>query len=113
AQEEKQESKRQKTLQRELEWARMAPKARQAKSKARLTAYEKLAGQDAIEREKALELFIPSGQRLGDVVIDFNGVSKSYDNKLLFENLTFSIPKGAIVGIIGPNGAGKTSLFRL
>jgi ATP-binding cassette ChvD family protein len=113
AQEEKQESKRQKTLQRELEWVRMSPKARQAKSKARLTAYEKMAGEEALEREKSLELFIPPGPRLGDVVIDFHNVTKSYDNKLLFENLSFSIPKGAIVGIIGPNGAGKTSLFRL
>ncbi|MBX3102885.1 MAG: energy-dependent translational throttle protein EttA, partial [Bacteroidetes bacterium] len=113
ANEEKQETKRQKTLQRELEWVRMSPKARQAKSKARLTAYEKMAGEEAMEREKNLELFIPPGPRLGDVVIDFKGVTKSYDNKLLFENLAFSIPKGAVVGIIGPNGAGKTSLFRL
>ncbi len=113
AQEEKQESKRSKTLQRELEWIKMAPKARQAKSKARITAYEKLAGESASEREKKLEIYIPSGPRLGDVVIRFEGVRKSYGERLLFENLSFNVPKGAIVGIIGPNGAGKTSLFRL
>lgn len=112
-QEEKQESKRQKTLQRELEWVRMAPKARQAKSKARLTAYDKLVGQDAIEREKELEIFIPVAERLGDTVIIAEKISKAHGDKLLFENLSFNIPKGAIVGIIGPNGAGKTSLFRL
>lgn len=113
AKEEKQESKRSKTLQRELEWIRMAPKARQAKNKARITAYEKLASASGSEREKKLEIYIPSGPRLGDVVIRFDGVSKSYGERKLFENLSFNVPKGAVVGIIGPNGAGKTSLFKL
>ena len=113
AQEEKTESKRQKTLQRELEWIRMTPKGRNAKAKARLSAYDKLLGQEAREREAKLELYIPPGPRLGDKVIELEGVSKSYGDKLLFENLTFSLPQGGIVGIIGPNGAGKTSLFRL
>jgi len=112
-QEEKTESRRAKTLQRELEWIKMAPKARQAKSKARINAYEKLASQDVAEREQQLELFIPSGERLGDIVIKFDNVSKAYDNKLLFQNLTFDVPRGGIVGIVGPNGAGKTSLFKL
>jgi ATP-binding cassette ChvD family protein len=111
--EEKSETKRMKTLERELEWVRMAPKARQAKSKARLNAYEKLLNQDSIEKERHLELFIPSGPRLGDVVINFHGVSKSYDNKILIDNLTLNIPKAAVVGIIGPNGAGKTTFFKL
>lgn len=111
--EEKQESKRRKTLERELEWVRMAPKARQAKSKARLGAYEKLAGADAREKEAALELYIPNGPRLGNRVIEFNNVSKSYGDKLLFENLNFVLPPAGIVGVIGPNGAGKTTLFRL
>ncbi|MCE3008890.1 MAG: energy-dependent translational throttle protein EttA [Bacteroidetes bacterium] len=111
--EEKQEGKRQKTLQRELEWIRMSPKARHAKSKARISAYEKLASEEQFEREKGLELFIPSGPRLGDVVIQAEGLRKAYGDKLLFENLDFNIPKGAIVGIVGPNGAGKTSLFRI
>lgn len=111
--EEKQESKRRKTLERELEWVRMAPKARQAKSKARLGAYEKLAGADAREKEAALELYIPNGPRLGNRVIEFNNVSKSYGEKLLFENLNFVLPPAGIVGVIGPNGAGKTTLFRL
>ncbi|MBU2913775.1 MULTISPECIES: energy-dependent translational throttle protein EttA [Reichenbachiella] len=111
--EEKTESKRQKTLQRELEWVRMAPKGRQAKAKARLNAYDKLAGQDAAERESKLELFIPAGERLGSKVIEVEGVSKSFGDKLLYENLTFSLPQGGIVGIVGPNGAGKTTLFNM
>ncbi|MBQ9311398.1 MAG: energy-dependent translational throttle protein EttA [Bacteroidales bacterium] len=113
AMEEKQESKRRKTLEHELEWARMAPKARHAKSKARLGAYEKLASADSREKEQNLEIYIPNGPRLGNKVIDFTGVSKSFGNKLLFENLTFSLPPAGIVGVIGPNGAGKTTLFRL
>ncbi|MDO3626607.1 energy-dependent translational throttle protein EttA [Mucilaginibacter sp. BT774] len=113
AQEEKTESKRQKTLERELEWVRMAPKARQAKGKARLSNYEKLASEETKEREEKLELFIPPGPRLGNVVIEANGVSKAYGDRVLFENLSFSLPPAGIVGIIGPNGAGKTTLFRL
>jgi len=113
AKEEKQESKRQKTLQRELEWVRMAPKARQAKSKARLGAYEKLLDEDMKQKEEKLELFIPSGPRLGNKVIEMAGVSKAFGDKLLFENLTFSLPPAGIVGIIGPNGAGKSTLFKL
>ncbi|MCU0340506.1 MAG: energy-dependent translational throttle protein EttA [Spirosomaceae bacterium] len=113
AKEEKQESKRQKTLQRELEWVRMAPKARQAKSKARLGAYEKLLGEEAKQKEDKLELFIPAGPRLGNKVIEAEGLSKSFGDKLLFENLTFSLPPAGIVGIIGPNGAGKSTLFKL
>jgi ATP-binding cassette ChvD family protein len=111
--EEKSESKRIKTLQRELEWVKMAPKARQAKSKARLQAYEKMASADTLEREKQLEIYIPPGPRLGDKVLEFDNVSMAYGNRLLFENLTFNLPSGAVVGVIGPNGAGKTSLFRL
>jgi len=113
AQEEKTESKRQKTLERELEWSRMAPRARQAKSKARLNNYEKLASEDTRDREEKLELFIPPGPRLGNVVIEANNISKAYGDKILFENLSFSLPPAGIVGIIGPNGAGKTTLFRL
>jgi energy-dependent translational throttle protein EttA len=113
AQEEKTESRRQKTLQRELEWVRMAPKARQAKSKARLGAYEKLLGEEARQREDKLELYIPPGPRLGNKVIEVQGVKKAFGDKLLFENLTFDLPPAGIVGIIGPNGAGKTTLFRL
>jgi sulfate-transporting ATPase len=113
AQEEKTESKRQKTLERELEWVRMAPKARQAKGKARLSNYEKLASEETKDREEKLELFIPPGPRLGNVVIEANGVTKAYGDKLLFDNLSFSLPPAGIVGIIGPNGAGKTTLFRL
>jgi sulfate-transporting ATPase len=113
AKEEKTESKRQKTLQRELEWVRMAPKARQAKSKARLGAYEKLLGEETRQKEDKLELFIPPGPRLGSKVIEVQNVSKAYGDKLLFENLTFSLPPAGIVGIIGPNGAGKTTLFKL
>jgi ATP-binding cassette ChvD family protein len=113
AKEEKGESKRQKTLQRELEWVRMAPKARQAKSKARLGAYEKLLGEEGRQREERLELFIPPGPRLGGRVIEAKEVAKAFGDKLLFEHLNFALPQGGIVGIIGPNGAGKTTLFNL
>ncbi|MEW5846447.1 MAG: energy-dependent translational throttle protein EttA [Bacteroidota bacterium] len=113
AQEEKQESKRRKTLERELEWVRMSPKARQAKSKARLSAYDKLLNEDVKQKEEKLEIFIPNGPRLGDLVIEANNVSKAYGDKLLFENLSFKLPPNGIVGVIGPNGAGKTTLFRL
>ncbi|SFC61633.1 ATP-binding cassette protein, ChvD family [Flexibacter flexilis DSM 6793] len=113
AQEEKTESKRQKTLQRELEWVRLAPKARHAKSKARLAAYDKMLGEEAKEKEEKLELFIPAGPRLGGKVIEAQNISKAYGDKLLFENLSFALPQGGIVGVIGPNGAGKSTLFRL
>lgn len=113
AQEEKQESKRRKTLERELEWVRMSPKARQAKSKARLSAYDKLLNEDVKQKEEKLEIFIPNGPRLGNLVIEANNVSKAYGDKLLFENLSFKLPPNGIVGVIGPNGAGKTTLFRL
>lgn len=113
AQEEKQESKRRKTLERELEWVRMAPKARQAKSKARLSAYDKMASQDTKERESKLELFIPNGPRLGDNVISLQNVSKGYGDRTLIKDLTFDVPRGAVVGIIGPNGRGKSTLFRM
>jgi len=112
-QEEKQESKRMKTLERELEWVRMSPKARQAKGKARLNAYDKLLNEDIKEREEKLQIYIPNGPRLGNNVIDAVNVSKAFGEKLLFENLNFSLPPNGIVGIIGPNGAGKTTLFRL
>lgn len=112
-QEEKQETKRKKALERELEWSRMAPKARQAKGKARLNAYDKLASEETKEREQKLELFIPPGPRLGDQVIEVANLSKSYDGRVLIENLNFSIPKNAIVGIIGANGVGKSTLFRM
>ena len=111
--EEKQESKRRKTLQRELEWVRMSPKARQAKGKARLSSYEQMMNQDVKEKEEKLEIFIPNGPRLGDKVIEVNSISKAYGDKLLFENLSFSLPPAGIVGVIGPNGAGKTTLFRM
>lgn len=113
AKEEKQESKRQKTLQRELEWVRMAPKARQAKSKARLGAYEKLLDEDNRKQDERLEIFIPAGPRLGAKVIEADDVAKAFGDKLLFEHLGFRLPQGGIVGIIGPNGAGKTTLFKL
>ncbi len=113
AMEEKQESKRRKTLERELEWVRMAPKARQAKSKARLSAYDKLLNEDVKQKEERLEIFIPNGPRLGDMVIESNSVAKAFGDKLLFDNLNFKLPPNGIVGIIGPNGAGKTTLFRL
>jgi energy-dependent translational throttle protein EttA len=113
AQEEKTESKRRKTLERELEWVRMSPSARHAKGKARLKAYDKMMGEDIKQKEERLEIFIPNGPRLGNVVIEANNVSKSFGDKLLFENLEFSLPPAGIVGIIGPNGAGKTTLFRM
>ena len=113
ATEEKTESKRQKTLERELEWVRMAPKARHAKSKARIAAYDKLLTEDTKQREDKLELFIPPGPRLGSVVIEAGSISKAFGDKILYENLSFSLPQGGIVGIIGPNGAGKTTLFRM
>ncbi|MBQ5530139.1 MAG: energy-dependent translational throttle protein EttA, partial [Bacteroidales bacterium] len=111
--EEKQESKRRRTLERELEWVRMAPKARQAKGKARLNAYEKMLNADTKQKEEKLEIYIPNGPRLGNKVIECKGVTKAYGNRVLFENLTFSLPPAGIVGVIGPNGAGKTTLFRL
>lgn len=111
--EEKTASKRQKTLERELEWVRMAPKARHAKAKARLSAYEKLLSEDVKQKEERLELYIPNGPRLGSMVIEAKDMSKAFDGKVLFEKLEFSLPPAGIVGIIGPNGAGKTTLFRL
>ena len=113
AREEKGESKRQQTLERELEWIRMSPKARQAKSKARIQAYHQLLSQEVEKRRENLEIYIPPGPRLGDIVIQFDQVSKSYSDKLLFDRLSFTIPPGSIVGIIGPNGAGKTTLLKL
>lgn len=111
--EEKHEEKRAKTLERELDWIRMSPRARQAKSKARITAYENLVAENQSERIEDLEIYIPAGPRLGDVVIRAENAAKAYGDNLLFDNLSFNIPKGSIVGIIGPNGAGKTTLFRL
>jgi ATP-binding cassette ChvD family protein len=111
--EEKQASARQKTLAKELEWIRMSPKARQAKSKARVAAYEKLAAEQAAVRDQDVEIFIPASRSLGDLVIEADSISKAYGDKLLFENLSFRLPPGGIVGIIGPNGAGKTTLFRM
>ena len=113
AMEEKQASKRRKTLERELEWVRMAPKARQAKGKARLAAYDRMLNEEQKEREEKLEIFIPNGPRLGNKVINAEGVSKAFGEKLLFEDLDFMLPPNGIVGIIGPNGAGKTTLFRM
>ena len=111
--EEKTESKRRKTLQRELEWVRMAPKARQAKGKARLSNYERMLNEDQKEKEQKLEIYIPSGPRLGNKVIEAHGVAKAYGDKVLFHDLNFMLPPNGIVGVIGPNGAGKTTLFRL
>jgi ATP-binding cassette ChvD family protein len=113
AQEEKQESERQKTLQRELEWIRMSPKGRHAKSKARINSYEALASQETQTRASQLEIYIPPGPRLGDIVIQAEHVSKAFGDRLLIDDLTFSLPPGGIVGIVGPNGAGKTTLFRM
>ncbi|NOR10496.1 MAG: energy-dependent translational throttle protein EttA, partial [Desulfovibrionaceae bacterium] len=112
-QEEKQESDRQKTLQRELEWINMSPKGRRAKSKARIKSYEDLLSQDNEKRGRNLEIYIPSGPRLGKVVIEADQVRKAFDNRLLVEDMSFSLPPGGIVGVIGPNGAGKTTLFRM
>jgi sulfate-transporting ATPase len=111
--EERAESKRQKTLQRELEWIRMAPRARQSKGKARLNAYNDLLSQEHESMARDLEIFIPPGPRLGDVVIEAEGLAKAFDEKLLFDDLSFSVPPGAVVGLIGGNGAGKTTLFRM
>lgn len=111
--EEKTESKRRKTLERELEWVRMSPKARHAKGKARLNAYEQMLSQDSKDKEDKLEIFIPNGPRLGNKVIEVNNISKAFGDKILFENLSFSLPPAGIVGVIGPNGAGKTTLFRM
>ncbi|MEE1297703.1 MAG: ATP-binding cassette domain-containing protein, partial [Muribaculaceae bacterium] len=111
--EEKQASKRRKTLERELEWVRMAPKARQAKGKARLSSYDRLLNEDQKEREEKLEIFIPNGPRLGNKVIEAQHVAKAFGDKVLFDDLNFMLPPNGIVGIIGPNGAGKTTMFRL
>jgi energy-dependent translational throttle protein EttA len=113
AQEERQDDKRRKTLERELEWVRMGAKARQAKGKARLSAYEKMSEEETKEKESKLEIFIPPGPRLGDNVIDIQGITKSYDGRMLYENLNLTIPKNSIIGIIGPNGVGKSTLFRI
>ena len=113
AQEEKQNEKRNKTLERELEWVRMAPRARMAKSKARVSAYENLLKEPTPEKLQELQIYIPPGPRLGDIVVEAKGATKAYGDKLLFDNLNFSLPKGGIVGVIGPNGAGKTTLFRM
>jgi ATP-binding cassette ChvD family protein len=112
-QEEKTESKRQRTLQRELDWIRMSPRARQAKGKARLNAYEQLLAEDTNEKLDKVEIYIPPGPRLGDIVVEARGIKKSYGDNMLFDNLTFTLPRGGIVGVIGPNGAGKTTTFRM
>jgi ATP-binding cassette ChvD family protein len=111
--EEKQESKRQRTLARELEWVRMSPRARQAKGKARLNAYEKLLNEDQAKKIDQVEIYIPPGPRLGDVVVEADHLRKAYGDQLLFDDLSFTLPRGGIVGVIGPNGAGKTTLFRM
>src|SRR5438105_4682582 len=111
--EEKAESKRRKTLERELEWIRMSPKGRHAKGRARITRYEELLGNEQEKAAEALEIYIPPGPRLGDIVIEAKNLTKAYGDKLLFENMSFSLPRGGIVGVIGPNGAGKTTLFRM
>jgi ATP-binding cassette ChvD family protein len=113
SQEEKSESKRQKTLQRELEWIRMAPRARQAKGKARLNAYEQMLNEDTAQKLEQVEIYIPPGPRLGDLVVESRGLRKAYGDQLLFDDLNFTLPRGGIVGVIGPNGAGKTTLFRM
>jgi ATP-binding cassette ChvD family protein len=113
AQEEKAESKRQRTLQRELEWIRMSPRARQAKGKARLNAYEQLLNEDTAQKLDTVEIYIPPGPRLGDIVVEARGLKKAYGDTVLFDDLTFTLPRGGIVGVIGPNGAGKTTTFRL
>jgi ATP-binding cassette ChvD family protein len=112
-QEEKTEGKRQKTLERELEWIRMSPKARQTKSKARITAYENLLSQDSVKRQEDLEIYIPPGPRLGNLVVEAKNVAKAFNDRLLMDQVTFALPPGGIVGVIGPNGAGKTTLFRM
>ncbi|HUQ87103.1 MAG TPA: energy-dependent translational throttle protein EttA [Vicinamibacterales bacterium] len=112
-QEEKTESKRQKTLQRELDWIRMSPRARQAKGKARLNAYEQLLAEDTAQKVESVEIYIPPGPRLGDIVVEARGLKKAYGDTVLFEDLTFTLPRGGIVGVIGPNGAGKTTTFKL
>src|SRR6188474_1326981 len=113
SQEEKAETKRQKTLQRELEWIRMAPRARQAKGKARLNAYEQLLNEDTAQKIEQVEIYIPPGPRLGDIVVEARGLRKAYGDLLLIDDLSFTLPRGGIVGVIGPNGAGKTTLFRM